>query len=153
MGLDVTAAKTPKQQRGRPFAKGESGNPAGRPVGSRHKVSLLVESMIEARAEDITAVALRNAIEGGDPALLKALLDRLAPPRRERPVTVDLPPLARPTDAPAIAASLLAKAASGELTPAEAQALATLLEAYRRQSELADFEARLTALEAAHAKR
>lgn len=145
----MTAAKTPKQQRGRPFAKGESGNPAGRPAGSRHKVSLLVEGMIEDRATEITEVVLRNAVQGGDPVLLRALLDRLAPPRRERPVMVDLPALANATDGPAIAAALLAKAAAGELTPSEAGGLASLLEAFRRQTELASFEERLAALEAA----
>jgi hypothetical protein len=141
-----------KQARGR-FRPGQSGNPKGRPQGSRHRVSLLVESLIEARAEDIANVALRNAIEGGDPVLLRALLDRLAPPRKERPVTVDLPPLTNPTDGPKIAAALLERAASGELTPSEAQGLAALLEAFRKQTELANFEERLAALEASHAKR
>ncbi len=149
----MPAAKTAKQQRGRPFAKGESGNPGGRPAGSRHKVSLLVEGMIEARAADIADGALRSAIEGGDPVLLRALLDRLAPPRKERPIAVDLPPLARTTDAPVVAAALLEKAASGELTTGEAQGLAGLLEAFRRQTELASFEERLAALEAAAGKR
>jgi serine/threonine protein kinase len=85
--------------------------------------------------------------------VLRALLDRLAPPRKERPVTVDLPPLTNPTDAPRIAAALLEHAASGELTPTEAQSLAALLEAFRKQTELASFEERLAALEASHAKR
>ena len=143
----MTAAKTTKQQRGRPFQKGQSGNPAGRPVGSRHSVSLLVESLIQDRAEDVAQAALQAAIDGGDASLLKALLDRLAPARRERPVQVALPSLASPADAPAVASALLAKAASGELTPAEAAGLAGLLESYRRQSELADIEARLKALE------
>jgi len=145
-------AKTARKQRGRPFAKGESGNPNGRPVGSRHKVSLLVEQLIENEAEALTRAALMLA-KAGDGALLKALLDRLAPPRRERPVQVDLPPLQSPQDAPNIAAALLGLAASGELTPSEAQGLAGLLESYRRQSELADLEQRLQALEAAHANR
>jgi len=149
----MTADKTAKQQRGRPFAKGESGNPKGRPLGSRHRVSVLVESLIEARAEDIANIALKNAIEGGDPVLLRALLDRLAPPRKERPVTVNLPTLASPADGPKIAAALLERAASGELTPTEAQGLAALLEAFRKQTELASFEERLAALEAAHGKR
>lgn len=149
----MTADKTgSKQARGR-FRPGQSGNPKGRPQGSRHRVSVLVESLIEARAEDIANVALRNAIEGGDPVLLRALLDRLAPPRKERPVTVDLPPLNTPTDGPKIAAALLERAASGELTPTEAHGLAALLEAFRKQTELASFEERLAALEASHGKR
>jgi hypothetical protein len=143
----MDADKTARKQRGRPFQRGQSGNPAGRPAGSRHKVSLLVEQLIENEAEALTQAALTLA-KAGDGALLKALLDRLAPARKERPVVVDLPPLTTPSDAPAIAAALLAKAAAGELAPGEAQSLAALLESYRRQSELADLESRIAALEA-----
>lgn len=134
-----------KQARGR-FKPGVSGNPRGKPPGTRHRVTQLVEGLIADKAEALTQRALESAL-AGDPALLKGLLDRLAPPRRERPVAVDLPPLTSPAAAPAIAAALLAKTASGELTPGEAAGLAGLLESYRRQSELADIEARLKALE------
>jgi hypothetical protein len=110
----------------------------------------MVEALIEGEAEALTQTALTLA-KAGDGALLKTLLDRLAPPRRERPVQVDLPLLQSPQDAPGVAAALLGLAASGELTPSEAQGLAGLLEAYRRQSELAELEARIAALEARHA--
>jgi len=128
------------------FQKGQSGNPAGKPPGARHRVTQLVEALIENKAEALTERALQNAL-AGDGMLLKALLDRLAPPRKDRPIMVDLPRLTSPADAPVIAAALLEKAAAGELAPAEAAGLAGLLESYRRQSELADIEARLTALE------
>jgi hypothetical protein len=142
----MTADNTAPKQRGRPFKKGQSGNPAGKPPGTRHRVTQMVEALIENKAEALTERALQNAL-AGDGMLLKALLDRLAPPRKERPVTVDLPRLTSPADAPAIAAALLERAASGELTPSEAAGLASLLESYRRQSELASLEARQKALE------
>jgi hypothetical protein len=142
----MTADNTAPKQRGRPFKKGQSGNPAGKPPGTRHRVTQMVEALIENKAEALTERALQNAL-AGDGMLLKALLDRLAPPRKERPVTVDLPRLTSPADAPAIAASLLERTAAGELTPSEAAGLASLLESYRRQSELASLEARQKALE------
>ncbi len=142
----MTAEYTGKKQRGRPFKQGASGNPAGRPKGARNRTTLLVEQMIDGEAEALTETAIRLA-KAGDAGLMRALLDRLAPPRRERAVQVDLPPLTNPTDGPKIAAALLERAASGELTPTEAQGLAALLESYRKQSELADMEARLRALE------
>jgi hypothetical protein len=148
----MTAENAVPKQRGRPFKKGQSGNPAGKPPGTRHRVTQLVEALIENKAEALTQRALDNAL-AGDGVLLKALLDRLAPPRRERPVQVDLPPLVGPADTPRIAAALLERAASGELTPTEAQGLAALLEAFRKQTELASFEERLAALEAVHGKR
>ena len=46
MTADNTA---PKQQIGRPFEAGESGNPAGRPKGSRNKLS---EAFLKALADD-----------------------------------------------------------------------------------------------------
>lgn len=137
-----TPRKNATKTRGKPFEPGNS----GRPKGARNRTTLLVEQMIEGEAEALTETAIRLA-KNGDASLMRALLDRLAPPRKERPVTVDLPRLASPADAPAIAAALLERAASGELTPSEAAGLASLLESYRRQSELADFEARLKALE------
>jgi hypothetical protein len=146
--MERPAKSGAKQARGR-FRPGESGNPKGRPQGSRNKVSLLVEGMIEGEAEALTRQAINFAMSG-DSSLLKALLDRLAPPRKERPVTINLPALTSPADGPRIAAELLERAASGELTPTEAQGLATLLEAFRRQTELANFEERLAVLEAAH---
>lgn len=36
--MSEAAATTAKQQRGVPFKPGQSGNPAGRPKGSRHKL-------------------------------------------------------------------------------------------------------------------
>lgn len=107
---------------------------------------MAVEALIDGEAEAITQTAISLA-KGGDASLLRALLDRLAPARKERPVEVDLPPLTSPGDAPAVASALLAKAAGGELTPGEAQGLAALLEAFRKQTGLADIEARLKALE------
>jgi hypothetical protein len=87
------------------------------------------------------------------PILLRALLDRLAPPRKERPLTVDLPPLKSPQEAPGVIASMLEKVAAGELAHGEATAVAGLLEQYRRQSELADLDRRITALETNHGSR
>jgi len=134
-----------KQARGR-FRKGESGNPAGKPPGARNRVTLAVERLLEADAENIAAVAVQFA-KAGDTTLIKALLDRIAPARKEATFVVELPPLETPQDAPAVIAALLAKVADGQLAPAEAQSIAALLEAFRRQSELADIEARLSRLE------
>jgi len=36
--------------RGRPFAKGQSGNSAGRPVGSRNKAIIAAEALLEGQA-------------------------------------------------------------------------------------------------------
>ena len=147
---DDTPRKNAPKTRGKPF---EPGN-AGRPKGSRNRVTVAVEKLLEADAENIAKVAVEFA-KGGDTTLIKAVLDRVAPPRKEATIKVALPPIQSPADAPAVAARLIEAVAAGEIAPGEAQSLAALLESYRRQSELADIETRLRALEeqAQHAKR
>jgi hypothetical protein len=49
------ADNTEKKQHGRPFAKGESGNPGGRPVGSRNKTTIALENLLDGQAEAINS--------------------------------------------------------------------------------------------------
>jgi hypothetical protein len=131
--------------RGRPFAKGNQ----GRPRGSRNKTRLALESLLEGEAERLTRKAVELAL-GGDITALKLCLDRLLPPRRDRPVLFALPPLNTPTDAVRATAALLQGAATGELTPTEAEALSRLVAGYTRAVEVHEIENRLAALEQAH---
>lgn len=41
------------QPRGQPFQKGQSGNPAGRPKGSRNNLLLAIEALMDGQAEAI----------------------------------------------------------------------------------------------------
>jgi hypothetical protein len=108
-------AKTAKIKRGKPFAKGESGNPLGRPNGSRNRVTR----------------------------------DRIAPVRKDRPVAFSLPPLRSVADAAKSMATIVAEVAAGDLTPADASSLATLVDNFTRAVAASDFETRLAALERA----
>ena len=60
--LSTSADNTAEKQRGRPFEPGQSGNPNGRPKGSRNRVSHAVEALIHGKAEALAAVvsAIRN---------------------------------------------------------------------------------------------
>ena len=71
------------------WAPGQSGNPHGRPKGSRNRASLLLEHLIEGEGEAVVR-ALLAAAKGGDVSAARALLDRLVPPRKERPVNSPL---------------------------------------------------------------
>ena len=55
---------TAGQQRGRPFPKGQSGNPSGRPVGARNKTSLAVEALFDGEAEGLTGESNRPCQSG-----------------------------------------------------------------------------------------
>lgn len=117
------------------FQPGVSGNAAGRPKGSRNKTTLAVESLLEGQAEALTQKAIERALDG-DPAALRLCLDRLAPPRRDRPVEFSLPAVKEAADCRDALAAILAATAEGELTLSEAATLAKLV------TDFADLDAK-----------
>jgi len=121
------------------------GNP-GKPRGSRHRATQAVLALLDGEAERITRKAVALALEG-DGAALRLCLERIAPPRRDAPVTFALPPMATAADAAKAAAAVLGAVAEGELTPAEGAHVMALIETYRRTLETTELEARVAALE------
>ena len=128
------------------WAPGQSGNPRGRPLGSRNRASLLLEHLIEGEGEAVVR-SLLAAAKGGDTSAARALLDRLVPPRKERAVKVALPALRSAKDARDALSAVAAAVAEGEMLPGEGEALVKLLEAYARTAAAAELEERVTALE------
>ena len=131
-----------------PFQKGQSGNPAGRPRGSRNRATILFENLLEGDSEAIARKAIELAKEG-DIAAIRICLDRLAPARKNDPVVFELPPLGKAADTVAAAARIVAAVAAGELAPSEAADLAKVIDFYMRALATTGFEARLTELEGA----
>ena len=119
------AEKTGEKQRGG-FKPGQSGNPAGRPRGARNRVTCAIESLLEGEAEALTRKAIERALEG-DAAALRLCLDRLAPPRRDRPTPFDLPTVREAADCRDAFAAIIAATAEGELTPSEAATLTRVI--------------------------
>jgi hypothetical protein len=74
------------------WKKGQSGNPAGMPKGTRHRATMLAEKFMEDDAEDIVR-AVVNAAKAGDPTAMRLCIERLAPLRKGRPIEFDLPPV------------------------------------------------------------
>jgi hypothetical protein len=142
MATDNTAAK----QRGRAFKPGQSGNPAGKPKGARHKATLAIEALLEGEAEELTRKAVEMA-KAGDMQALRLCMDRLAPPRKDRSVTFDLPAIETLEDLPKATRALMAAVATGELTPSEAAELGKLVDAHVKAIEVTDLNRRLEALE------
>lgn len=140
------ATDTAGSPRGRPFTRGQSGNPAGKPRGARHKTTLAAEALFDGEVEQLTRKAIELAL-GGDVAALRICLDRILPPRRERPVLFELPPLQSATDAPGAMAAIVAGVAAAEITLGEAAELAKLVETYIKAIEANVFDQRLHALE------
>jgi len=134
------------KEQGNKFESGQSGNPSGRPKGSRNKATLAVQALIEGEAESITRKAIENAKEG-DMAAIRLVLERLLPPRKDAPVMFELPPLKTAEDLPTAIAAIIAAVSQGELTPIEAQSVANLLELHRRSLEACELEKRIELLE------
>jgi hypothetical protein len=129
--------------RGRSFARG---NP-GRPKGARHRATVAAEALLDGEAEALTRKAIELAL-AGDGIALRLCLDRILPPRRERPVEFALPALRSAADAAAAMAAITGAVAAGEITPGEAVELARLTETFVKALEAHEFEQRLRFLEA-----
>jgi hypothetical protein len=106
----------------------------------------LVEKLIENDAERIARAAIEKACDGS-PDVIRALLDRLVPVRRDRPVEFDLPPIRSAADLELALDAITQQVSSGVLTCGEAQQVASLIETRRRTRELIDLETRIAALE------
>jgi hypothetical protein len=123
-----------------------SGNP-GRPPGARHKATVAALALLEGEADRLTRRAIEVALTG-DVTALRLCLERIAPPRKDAPVTFDLPPMRSAGDAAKAAGAVLEAVAEGELTPTEGAHIMGLVDAYRRTLEASEFEVRLAVLEA-----
>jgi hypothetical protein len=124
------------------------GNP-GKPRGSRHRATQAALTLLDGEAERITRRVVALALEG-DGVALRLCLDRIAPPRRDAPVSFALPPMTTAAAAATAAAAVLGAVAEGELTPTEGAHVMALIETYRRTLETTKLEARVWALESQH---
>ena len=97
VSLDTTesgVSDEPPKRRGNPlWKKGESGNPGGRPAGSKNKLTLLREAVL-ANAEEIVLDNWEDLVQAtvtlakaGDSTALKILWDRVVPAKKAVEVT------------------------------------------------------------------
>jgi len=103
--------------------------------------------LLDGEAERLTRKVLEMAL-AGDIVAMRLCLERILPPRRERPERFKLPELQSPPDAAAAMAALAAPVADGDLTPSEAAELSKLVAACVKALEASDFDQRLRAIEA-----
>lgn len=131
-----------RDRKGR-FAKG---NP-GKPKGARHTTTLAIGQLLGNDAQKLTRKAIELATKG-DTTALRLCLERIAPVRRGRIVTVqNFPKVRSAADVPAALAALLEAVAKGDLTSDEAEAISSLCSRYVTAVEAVEHEQRLKALE------
>jgi hypothetical protein len=111
------------------FQKGQSGNPAGRAPGTRLKVSMWAEGIMQEGLEKTLAVLMAK-VEEGDLAAVKMVLDRIVPIRKA-------PPFVMPEhlSKAELLQMIMAAIADGGLTPGEALDTSKLAERLARALE------------------
>jgi hypothetical protein len=107
---------------------------------------MAAETLLDGESEALTKKAIELA-KNGDMAALRLCLERIIPPRKDRPVAFSLPPIASPKDATAALSALLAAVASGDLTPVEASEIGKLVDGYVKAVEANELAERLAVLE------
>ena len=75
-----------------PFVTGQSGNPAGRPVGSRNKVNRAMDPVFAANGEAIIERVVEHA-KAANPVAMRLCMDRLVPGGKHRLLRFQLPPM------------------------------------------------------------
>jgi len=127
------------------FSKGQSGNPAGRPQGSKNARTLLIESL-GAGLPDLLEVT-RQAALGGDMTAMRLLLDRALPMSKQVNDTVDLPGLLEAGSLTDKATAVLNAIASGDLPPDIGSSLVTAINSTARVAELDALANRISQVE------
>jgi hypothetical protein len=108
---------------------------------------MAMEALLEGEAEALTRKAIDLAKQG-DMAALRLCMERIVPPRKDRPIRFKLPKLETPADAVKATAALVKAVASGDLTPGEAAELSKVVEGFTKAVELHEIQQRLDRLEA-----
>ena len=108
------------------FLPGRSGNPGGRPKGSRNKASVLVEALMEGEAEALIRKAIDVAL-AGNVRLLKTFVELLIARPAKRPIEFDIEP-GREADPLALLEAGMRALCAGEISPAEALPIARFAE-------------------------
>jgi hypothetical protein len=140
----MTTAKKRPPGRWKP---GESGNPGGRKPGTGEVAKL--RAAIADRVPELLDKLMAQALEG-DTSAARLLLERAVAPLKaiEQPQALSLPNGTLTDQGRAVLASV----ASGELAPGQGAALLGAIGTLARVTELDELIARISALEAAHAK-
>ena len=128
------------------FRPGLSGNPHGRPRGARNRATIAAETLLDGEADALTRMAIDLA-KRGDSTALRLCIERILPPREDRPVSFDMPRIETAADSVKAAAAIASAVTEGELTPMEAAELSKVVDGYTRAVETADLAARLARLE------
>ena len=99
-----------------------------------------------ARPKKLTRKGIEMALVG-DTVAMRLCLDRLCPPRRTRPIELELPKVETAGGVFQAHAAVIEAMVQGGITPDEASTVSSVLEVKYRSIETCELEARITELE------
>jgi hypothetical protein len=132
--------------RGRPFELGNTVG-RGRPAGRRNKKTLLQE-LLESHGKALITQVQILAMKG-DPTAMRLCIERLLPVCKPPASRFRLPPLHNAADSMKALPAVMREVAQGRLSAQDGEAMARMIESYRRTLEAEEFDKRLKALEEA----
>jgi Family of unknown function (DUF5681) len=129
------------------FERGQSGNPNGRPPGSRNRGFIRLEQILHQDAERVVQRIIEAAISG-DMCAAKLILDRVLPKTACRPrMEIVLPELRTADDARTLVSTVLAAAIRGDISTVEAGDVARAAEIFARITGISELQAKVQMLE------
>jgi len=132
------------------FKPGQSGNPAGRAVGSRNKKTLAVEERLFEHAQELVDDLVRRA-KNGEPAAMRLAMERILPAGRGRPLPIELPPVRTGEDAYVVAGVIMDALKEGALSAREAVDLLAVVAGLTRLTGAVEYIKRVARREVARA--
>ncbi|MFH1885207.1 MAG: hypothetical protein ABIM40_00800 [Pseudomonadota bacterium] len=111
-----------------------------------NKVTRAAQELLDGEAEALTRKAVDMALEG-DRTALKLCMDRIIPPRKDRPLEMALPSIEGAGDLLKFSAAILEAVGRGEITPSEGATLAGIVGNHAKAMELHEIEQRLADIE------
>ena len=129
------------------FPKGVSGNPAGKPKGTRNKIERPIVALMGQHAEAVAQRVIDEALQG-DLQACRLVLERVSPAPKDRPITLlDLPSTHNVAGVSEAQQRILEAVADGVVTTSEGSTLSGILEARTKALETHELEQRILALE------
>ncbi|MEH2618397.1 hypothetical protein V1285_003343 [Bradyrhizobium sp. AZCC 1620] len=94
----------------------------------------------------MTQKAIQMALSG-DNVALRLCLDRICPPRKDRPTMFHLPPITSARAAADLMAAVTEAVAAGHITPGEAGEIGKLIDVYVKAYQTAELDDRIARVE------
>lgn len=130
------------------WCPGKSGNPTGKPQGSKNNVTVAAENILEGEGEALTRKLIDLALEG-NVACLRHAIDRIHPVKRSAPIRLEGMPEVFDIESAAMASGyLLQQVRDGVVSPIDAEVVSRLIDKFISATKWTDIEKELHELQA-----